>query len=159
MSNEIHPFSPIYDEKAKILILGTFPSVKSRENEFYYGHPQNRFWKVLSAVFSDTLPETIPEKRDFLLKHRIALWDVIQSCNITGSADSSIKKAVPNDIPGLLEKTQIKKVFCNGKKAHGLYLQHFKSISLPVKALPSTSPANAAWSLEKLIHAWKSITI
>lgn len=157
MSKETHPFPPIYDEKSSILILGTFPSVKSRENEFYYGHPQNRFWKVLAAVFSDTLPKTTREKKTFLLKHKVALWDVIQSCDIIGSADNSIKKAIPNNIPKLLQETQIRKVFLNGQKAYHLYLQHFKSIPIPIEVLPSTSPANAAWSMERLIKTWSNI--
>ena len=152
----IHPFEPIFDSNSRILILGTFPSVKSREQQFYYGHPQNRFWKVLAAVFNDAPPKTVPEKKDFLLKHNLALWDVISSCEITGSADSSIKNAVPNDISKILGAAHISHIFCNGSKAFELYNQHLlKKTGFQAEKLPSTSPANAAWTLEKLISAWK----
>lgn len=155
---QIHPFLPVYDDKAEILILGTFPSVKSRENAFYYGHPQNRFWKLLAALYEEDAPQTIAEKKDFLLKHHIALWDVIQTCAIEGSADSSIEKAVANDIPQLIEKTNIKQIFCNGKKAFALYQKFFRDeIPLPCTCLPSTSPANAAWTMVKLVPAWEII--
>jgi hypoxanthine-DNA glycosylase len=130
------------------------PSVKSREVGFYYSHPQNRFWKVLSASLGKPLPQTVEEKTQLLLIHRIALWDVLESCEITGSADSTIREPVYNDVAGLINKTQIEKVLCNGTKAYKLCLD--LKLSLPVACMPSTSPANAAWGLEKLIKAWKT---
>lgn len=154
----LHPIAPIYDENSQILILGSFPSVKSREENFYYRHPQNRFWKVLSAVFKDTVPLTVDEKRRFLLRHGIALWDVIQSCEIEGSADSSIRNVTPNDISVILQHADIQRIFLNGKATEKYYAKYLKN-KVPVKAftLPSTSPANAAWSLERLTEAWKII--
>lgn len=156
----VHPFNPIYDSQSRILILGTFPSVKSRENDFYYGHPQNRFWKVLSAVFNSKLPRTIVEKKNFLLQNRIALWDVISSCNITGSSDSSITNAIPNDLTIILLNTSIKKIYCNGTKAFELYQKYiFPKTKIPAIKLPSTSPANASWTIDKLIEEWGQISI
>lgn len=155
---QIHPFAPIYDKRSEILILGTFPSVKSRENEFYYGHPQNRFWKVLAALYNEECPIKMEEKKSFLIKHHIALWDVIQSCEIQGSSDSSIRNVIPNDISALLSETNIQKIFCNGKKAKTLFDRHIaKKQNITATDLPSTSPANAAWSLDKLISAWQKI--
>ncbi|MGM9566688.1 MAG: DNA-deoxyinosine glycosylase [Clostridia bacterium] len=155
---QTHPFLPVYDHHAEILILGTFPSVKSRENAFYYGHPQNRFWKLLATLYAEETPQTIEEKTAFLLRHRIALWDVIRNCEIEGSADQSIAKAAANDIPALLKKTQIKNIYCNGKKAYELFQKFFKNtVKTDVFCLPSTSPANAAWTMEKLIPAWEII--
>lgn len=157
---QTHPFPPVYDESAEILILGTFPSVKSRENDFYYGHPQNRFWKLLAILCDEEQPKTIEEKTALLLHHHIALWDVIHHCEIKGSADQSIEKAEANPIPNLLKETQIKTIYCNGKKAYELYQKFFKGkIDADVQYLPSTSPANATWSLEKLISAWKIIKL
>ena len=154
----IHPFDPIYDKDSEILILGTLPSVKSRENEFYYGHPQNRFWKILGALYEEDTPVSVEEKKTFLLRHHIALWDVIQSCEIKGSSDSSIKNVTANDISGLLSETKIHAVFCNGKKAQALFDRHIgKPQNLTATALPSSSPANAAWKLEKLIEEWSII--
>ena len=153
---QIHPFMPVYDRNAEILILGTFPSVKSRENKFYYGHPQNRFWKLLARIYQEETPKTIEEKTAFLRKHRIALWDVIRSCEIEGSADHTIEKASANDIPSLINETQIRIIYCNGKKAFELYRKFFKEpVDAEVRCLPSTSPANAAWTMEKLISAWE----
>ena len=150
-----HTFSPVYDEHSKILILGSLPSVKSREAGFYYGHPQNRFWKVLAAVLSCPVSVSIQEKKEMLLEHRIALWDVIESCDIVGSSDSSIKNVVPADVGMLLEKAAIDRIYANGKKAESLYRKYiFPKTKMPVTALPSTSPANAAWSLEKLAEMW-----
>lgn len=152
----VHPLEPIFDEKSKILILGTFPSVKSRENNFYYGHPQNRFWKVISNICNEELPLSNDDKREMLLRNNIAVWDVIHSCDIEGSADSSIKNVIPNDIKSILEQTSIKKIFVNGKKAERLYKKYIEnSIGIKAVCLPSTSPANASWSLEKLIEYWK----
>lgn len=154
----IHPFSPLYNASSKILILGSFPSVKSREQMFFYGHPQNRFWKVVSAVFGCDVPVNIEEKRRFLLSNGIALWDVIASCEITGSSDSSIKNVTANDISIILKSAEICRIFVNGKTAEKYYNKYIKkSIGIDAVCLPSTSPANAAWSLKRLIEAWKII--
>ena len=151
-----HTFMPVFDETSELLILGSFPSVKSREQGFYYGHPQNRFWKVLAAVCDCPVPQTIEEKRAMLLEYHIAVWDVIDSCDIIGSSDSSIKNVVPAYIAGMLPKTKITRIFANGKTAGNLY-KKFSEESTGIKAtvLPSTSPANAACSLGKLIEVWK----
>ncbi len=153
-----HPIKPVFDENSKILILGSFPSQKSREQMFFYGHPQNRFWRVISRVFDKSLPETIEEKRALLLSCGIALWDVIASCDIKGSADSSIKNAIANDLNEILSTAPVEKIFVNGKKAEKYYNAHIRnSIGRDAVYLPSTSPANAAWSLEELVFAWKII--
>ena len=154
-----HPFPPLYNEESRVLILGSFPSVKSREQAFFYGHPQNRFWKVLAGVFGQEVPATIPQKRAFLLRNGVALWDVIASCEIVGSADSSIKNAVPNDLRPILEHSKVTRIFVNGGTAKRLYDRHIEPLTgIPATALPSTSPANAAWSVERLTEAWKIIT-
>lgn len=153
-----HPFQPLWDSNSEILILGSFPSVKSREIGFFYGHPQNRFWKVTAAIFEDEMPDTVEAKKRFLLKHHIALWDVIASCDITGSSDSSIKNVVPVDLSRIIENANISSIFINGKTAEKYYKKYMVSdINIPALCLPSTSPANAAWSLEKLIDAWSII--
>lgn len=152
-----HEFAPVFDHASTRLILGSFPSVKSREQGFYYGHPKNRFWKVLAALFSAEVPETVAGKKEFLLAHHLAVWDVIESCTITGSSDSSIRDVMPNDIEGLLRKTQIKYIYANGKTAERLYLKYIGAQVAPVTVLPSTSPANAAYSLEHLIECWKPL--
>ena len=153
-----HTFEPIYDAKSKILILGSFPSVKSRENQFYYGHPQNRFWKMLAHVLNADVPETIEEKKALLLENHIAIWDVIASCSISGSSDTSIKNVVVNDFSEILEKSQIKTIYVNGTKAYEFYHKYAeKKTGIKAIKLPSTSPANAAWSLERLCEAWKVI--
>ena len=155
-----HPLPPVYDDNSIILILGSFPSVASREAEFFYGHKQNRFWRVLAAVFDTDVPESIEEKKIFLIKHGIALWDVIGSCDITGSSDSSIKNVVPNDISIILESANIKNIYVNGKTAMKYYNKYIRDkVNRDAVCLPSTSPANAAWSYEKLINAWKVIDI
>ena len=149
-------FGPVYDSTSDILILGSFPSVKSREANFFYGHPQNRFWKVISAVYDAPVPLTIEEKTEFLLKNHIALWDTIDSCDIIGSSDSSIKNVIPTDINMILKAAPIKAVFCNGAASHKLYMKHcYPNTGVEAIKLPSTSPANAAFSLEKLIGMWK----
>ena len=163
-----HQFEPVYNSSSRILILGTFPSVKSRAYGFYYGHPQNRFWKVLAAIANAPVPASIPEKKQLLLSRGIALWDVIQSCNIIGSSDSSIRNVVPADIPWLLGQAPISAIFGNGAKACELfqkYTQPLLAESFPdgtctkapcaIRKLPSTSPANAAWKLERLVDYWK----
>lgn len=154
----VHSFEPVYDKASEILILGTLPSVKSRENNFYYGHKQNRFWKVLATLLKEPVPDTIEEKKAMLLAHRIALWDVIQSCDIKGSSDSSIKNVQPTDIGMILEKTNITRIYANGNKAGQLYKRYqFPVTGIEAMVLPSTSPANAAWSLERLCEAWPVI--
>lgn len=151
----MHPFPPLYNKDSKILILGSFPSVKSREQMFFYGHPQNRFWKVLSAVFNSKLPETIEEKKQFLLKHGIALWDVIASCEITGSSDSSIKNVKVNDLSIIFKEADIRQIFVNGRTAEKYFKKYTKDkIKRDALCLPSTSPANAAWSLDELCKKW-----
>lgn len=155
-----HPIEPVYDENSKILILGSFPSVKSREEGFFYGHPQNRFWKVLAAVYEGEVPETIAEKKAFLHKNHIAVWDVICSCDIVGSSDSSIRNVVPNDLSRILNHANIKQIFVNGKKAEQLYKKYiFPSVKREAVCLPSTSPANAAWNLERLIREWEKYLV
>ena len=154
----VHSFEPVYDKDSEILILGTLPSVKSRENNFYYGHKQNRFWKVLATLLKEPVPETIEEKKVMLLAHRIALWDVIQSCDIKGSSDSSIKNVQPTDIGMILEKTNVTQIYANGNKAGQLYKRYqFPVTGIEATVLPSTSPANVAWSLARLCEAWKTI--
>ena len=156
MSN--YPFDPIFDENSQVLILGSYPSVKSRETNFFYGHKQNRFWKVLALVYECNTPETIEEKKEFLLKNGIALWDVIDSCDITGSSDSSIKNVVPTDLNIVLDKAPgISRIFVNGKTAEKYYLKYMKDIKVPMMCLPSTSPANAAWNMERLLSEWKKV--
>lgn len=150
-----HDFEPVWDEHSRILILGSLPSVKSREQGFYYGHPQNRFWRVLAAVTKEPVPQTIEEKRAFLLRQGIAVWDVIASCEIEGSSDSTIRDVVPADITGLLRKSGITKVYVNGGKAAELYAKYIlPQTGIKAVKLPSTSPANAAWSLQKLVAEW-----
>lgn len=154
----IHPIKPIYDANSKILILGSFPSKKSREQMFFYGHPQNRFWKVVSNVFEQKTPETVGEKIEFLLSNKIAVWDVIASCDIVGSSDSSIKNVVANDLSQILLVADIKQIFVNGKTAEKYYNKYIKNeIGREAVCLPSTSPANAAWSVDKLTSAWNII--
>ena len=153
-----HPIPPFYDKESTILILGSFPSVKSREQMFFYGHPQNRFWSVTAAVYGQDTPQSIEEKKAFLKKNHIALWDVIGSCEIEGSADSTIRNVVPNDLGSILKTANIKAIFVNGKTAEKYYNKYTKEqIGRPAVCLPSTSPANAAWSREKLIEAWSVI--
>ncbi len=152
---EPHTFAPVFDEASEILVLGSFPSVKSREQGFYYGHPRNRFWNVLTAVYGGAVPRSIAEKTAFLHRNKIALWDVIESCEITGSSDASIKNAAGNDLDVILSAAPIRAIFANGKTAGELY----RRLLLPrfgreVTVLPSTSPANAAFSLERLVEAW-----
>lgn len=152
-----HPFPPVFDANSRVLILGSFPSVKSREVSFYYGNPQNRFWRVLAALFGGDVPSTVEEKRAFLLSHGIALWDVIASCDIVGSDDSSIKNALPNDVKSLVAKTRISRVFTNGGTANRLYRAHLeREVGIEAAALPSTSPANASYSLMRLVEAWRA---
>lgn len=155
---EYHLIEPIYDKDSKILILGSFPSVKSREANFFYHHPQNRFWRVLAAVYQDIVPEEIADKKAFLKRHQIALWDVIASCNIKGSSDSSISDVEVNDLNMIIANSSVKHIYTNGNLADKLYHRYFDAIiDLPVTKLPSTSPANAAYSLDKLLIYWRVI--
>ena len=154
----MHPIAPIYDKHSTILILGSFPSVKSREEGFFYGHKQNRFWKVVSRVFEEEEPKTIEEKKALLLRKHIAVWDVIAGCDIEGSSDSTIKNVRPNDLSTILDNAQIKAIYVNGKTAEKYYKKYIeKSINRKAVCLPSTSPANAAWSIEKLLDTWRCI--
>ena len=152
----VHTFEPVCDENSRILILGSFPSVKSRENRFYYGHPQNRFWKVTAGVFGEKVPESIDEKKRFLQKCRIAVWDVIASCDIIGSSDSSIKNVTANDMDVILRRADIGAIYANGETAYRLFLKYCIKEGQPdIHRLPSTSPANAAWSVDQLTEAWR----
>lgn len=153
-----HDFEPVFDENSKVLILGTFPSVKSRENRFYYGHPQNRFWKVIAGLTESEVPQTIEEKKKLLLEHGIAIWDVIESCDIIGSSDSSIKNVVPADIERVVANSKIQNIYANGGTAKKLYEKYSqKKTGREIIGLPSTSPANAAYSLERLLECWQEV--
>jgi TDG/mug DNA glycosylase family protein len=153
-----HPVPPIYGENSRILILGTFPSPASREGGFFYHHPQNRFWRVMAAITGSVVPKDIEQKKELILENDLALWDVIASCKIVGASDSSIRDVVPTDLRIIFNQSPIEKVFANGDKAHRLYMKYAFQISeKPITRLPSTSPANAAWSLDRLIEAWSII--
>jgi hypoxanthine-DNA glycosylase len=154
----VHPIPPLYDKDSKVLILGSFPSVKSREAGFFYGHPQNRFWKVIASIYGEAVPQTIEEKRGLLLRNHIAVWDVIASCDIAGSSDSSIRNVTVNDLSIILDTADIRGIYVNGKTA----FRYYQKYALPIVkrdaiCLPSTSPANAAWDMERLTDAWKCI--
>lgn len=153
-----HEFGPFYDENSKILILGSIPSPKSRELGFYYMHPQNRFWNVLSYIFNEEIPVTIKNKKDFLKRHNIALWDVLESCEIEGASDSSIKNPVPNDINKIIKNSKVKRVYTTGLTAYKFYNKYiFKSVGIEAICLPSTSSANAKMNFDKLTHEYKKI--
>jgi hypoxanthine-DNA glycosylase len=154
----VHSIEPIYDENSKILILGSFPSVKSREKAFYYAHPQNRFWKLLAGIFGEEhIPTNNDEKIAFLLSRKIALFDVIASCEIIGSSDSSIREVVPNDLTPILEKADIQGIYCNGATSFKLYEKYLEKITgVEAHLLPSTSPANASWTFDRLKETWAS---
>lgn len=152
-----HPIPPLYDSGSRVLILGSFPSVKSREGRFFYHHPQNRFWRVLAALLEAEVPGTVEEKSRLLLRHGIALWDVIGCCEIVGSQDSSIARAVPNDLSPIFAAAPIRAVFLNGATAFQQYRRAGWDWGVPAVQLPSTSPANAAWTLPRLIEAWRVI--
>ena len=155
-----HPIPPVYDSRSRVLILGSFPSVKSREQGFFYGHPQNRFWKLLARLFDDATPESIDDKKRFLLTHRVAVWDVIASCDIVGSSDASIENVVPNDISAILAAAPIRRIYCNGAKAYDLYRKYLEpQVGRAAEKLPSTSPANAAFSIERLASAWAAVPL
>ena len=154
----VHPIAPTYDADSEILILGSFPSVKSREMGFYYGHPRNRFWRVMAALYGEETPMSVDERRAFLLRNRVAAWDVIASCTITGSSDSSIRDVVPNDLRPILAGSKVTRIFVNGKTAERMYARYTEPVlGIAAVCLPSTSPANAAWSLQKLIDTWRTL--
>lgn len=154
----MHTFEPVYDENSKILILGTMPSVRSREQKFYYGHKQNRFWQVIADITGSEVPQSIPEKKSMLLNNRIAIWDVVKECEIAGSSDASIRNVVVNDVAGLLKKSNIKKIAANGRKAAELYNRYLYDMTgIEIIVMPSTSPANAACNLKKLCDFYKTL--
>ena len=154
----VHPFGPLFDANSRVLILGSFPSVKSREQQFFYGHPQNRFWKVLAALFNREVPATIGQKKELILGNRLALWDSVASCIITGSSDASIREVQANDLSVILDHCPIRRIFCNGKTSWTMYEKWIQpSSGREAVCLPSTSPANAQWSLDRLIEAWSVI--
>ncbi len=154
-THQVHRFEPVYDEHSKILILGTFPSVKSRENGFFYGHPRNRFWEVLALVTDSRTPRAIEEKKEFLLSHSIAVWDVIASCDIAGSSDASITNVVPADLRRILSASPVERICANGATAKRLYDRYQrKQCGREIILLPSTSPANASWTTERLAERW-----
>lgn len=152
-----HQFGPFYHSNSKILILGSFPSVKSRQQQFYYAHPQNRFWKVLAACYSDEIPVTLEDKKSFLTRHGIALWDVIDSCEIKGSSDASIKEPIATQINAVIQNSKIEKIILNGKTALKYYQKFYSKSDIAYISAPSTSPANAAYSLELLVQEWKKV--
>ena len=153
-----HPIPPVFDEYSEVLILGSFPSVRSREYGFFYGHPANRFWKVMKEVLGwDEDPGTVEGRKEHLLKSHVALWDVIASCDVTGSSDASIRNAVPNDLKPILENSRIGAIFCNGSTAYRLYMKMiYPSLGILPVRLPSTSPANASFSQKQLVEVWKA---
>ncbi len=154
----VHTIPPLYDAESRVLLLGSIPSPKSRETGFFYGHPQNRFWRVLAAVLNEEPPQTIEQKREMCLRHHIALWDTIARCDIAGASDASIKNAVPNDIGRLLRESRIDRIFATGSTSAALYRKLIEPTThVPITQLPSTSPANAAWSLARLIEAYRAI--
>ena len=153
-----HPFGPLFTRESRTLILGSFPSVKSREQNFFYGHPQNRFWKVIAALYHQEVPVTVPEKKELILGNGLALWDSIASCVITGSSDASIRDVRPNDLRIILDCCPIGRIYCNGRKSWEMYEKYIlPETGRAAACLPSTSPANAQWTLEKLIDAWSVI--
>lgn len=153
-----HNIDPVYDEHATVLILGSFPSVKSREQQFFYGHKQNRFWRVMAQVLACPVPESIEQKREMLLAHHVAVWDVIASCEIMGSSDASIRDVVPNDLSRILSCADIRAIYTNGGKAHQLYQKYIFPMNGRADCLlPSTSPANAGYSLERLVESWQVV--
>lgn len=155
----VHPVQPLYDSLCRVLILGTFPSPKSREAQFFYHHPQNRFWRVMAGITDSAAPLTIPEKKALMLDNHIALWDVVESCIVKGASDSSIRNVVPADLKMILSNAPIRAIFANGDTAARLYMKHHYPITkIPIIRLPSTSPANAAFRLDRLIEEWKQIT-
>lgn len=157
-TSHIHPFAPVWTPDSTVLILGTFPSVRSRKEGFYYMHPQNRFWKVMARLYQEEPGLSIHEKTDFLHRHGIALWDSIQSCTVCGSSDASLRDVIPNDLTALLRQTKIRRVFCNGTGSYRVYTRYQQPATLiPSVLLPSTSAANASRSLDSLCEAWRAV--
>ena len=155
---QVHPIPPLFDASARVLILGSFPSVKSREAMFFYGHPQNRFWRIMAALTGCPVPQSVEEKKTLILSNHFALWDSIGSCTIAGSSDSSIRDVVPNDLRIIVDHAPIERIFCNGAASLKYYRRYNEPLlGRPAEVLPSSSPANAAWSLESLIDAWRVI--
>ena len=153
---QIHPIPPLYNDKSEVLILGSFPSVKSREANFFYGHPQNRFWKVIARIFDEEVPQTIEEKKRLILTHHLSMWDVIAECDIIGSSDSSIKDVVPNDLSVILDNAPIRRIIVNGKTAEKMYNKYtLDKTGIKAVVMPSTSPANAAWNIDRLVAEWE----
>lgn len=155
----VHPIPPLFAQNSKALILGSFPSVKSREAMFFYGHPQNRFWRLIAKIFDEEVPQTVDEKKHLVLSHNLALWDSIHSCIVTGSSDSSIKDVVPNDLSVILDNSKVDRIFANGATSYNIYQKYiYPTTKIKAIKLPSTSPANAAFSLDRLYEAWKIIS-
>lgn len=155
----VHPIPPLYDAQSRILILGSFPSIKSREAMFFYGHPQNRFWPLLARLLGEQAPTSIEEKRALALGHHIALWDSIRSCTITGSSDSSVRDVVSNDLSVILDHSKVGRIYCNGALSHKMYMKYiYPTTGIEAVKLPSTSPANAAYSMDRLEKEWRVIT-
>lgn len=156
--HKAHPFEPVFDKNSKLLILGSFPSVRSMEEGFYYGHVRNRFWPVMAAVLGSPIPQTVQDKKDMLLRHGIALWDSAAQCVIKGSADASMREIVPNDVGRLISQSGIRHIFANGKTAGDIYNKYIlPKTGIPAVVLPSTSPANAAFTAERLIEHWRVV--
>ncbi len=154
----IHPFDPLYDKQSRILILGSFPSPQSRKQQFFYGHPQNRFWRIMAKVLDEDVPCTIEEKKEMMKRNHIALYDAIYSCDIIKASDSSIRNVVPSDLSSIIEGSKISRIYCNGRKSFECFLRYQKDIiKMDAIMLPSTSPANASFTLEKLYESWKEI--
>lgn len=153
-----HTINPVFDERSRVLMLGSFPSPKSREAGFFYGHPQNRMWRVLAAATGEgAVPQTVEERAAFLLRNRIAMWDVIASCSIEGASDASIRDVVPNDLSSILNAAPIRAVLCTGPKAFQLYRRYQEPVTgVPAQKMPSTSAANAAWGLDRLTEAYSA---
>lgn len=159
-NTEHHNIEPLFDKDSKTLILGSFPSVKSRESAFFYAHPQNRFWKVIAQIYEKPVPASVEEKKQLILENHLALFDVIKQCDISGSSDISVKSVVANDISPLIESSKITKIYVNGKTAEKYYIKYIEpTVKIKCICLPSTSPANAAFSLQKLVEYWKIITL
>ena len=153
-----HPFPPLFDEHSRLLILGSFPSVKSRGNMFFYGHPQNRFWRVVSSVFGDSVPASVSEKKQLILGNHLALWDSIAFCEVTGTSDTSIRSVIPNDLHIILDHAHIERIYCNGRNSHDIYTRLIEPMTgRKAECLPSTSPANAQWTTQRLTEAWSVI--